>query len=158
AASPASVHTRGRTLRSTGGRDASSAAAAACSDSSRTLASAALQHFEVEARKRSHYLAARNYPAVAHPVLQKFIVNESGERPAVRRRQRIAQFDERVEASAGAIEILHAVEIVDRRLALPGQAGVDDERLLRLDERPRHRRAHFVTLVTAGELVQRAHL
>src|SRR4030095_12071470 len=76
AASPASVHTRGRTLRSTGGRDASSAAAAACTDSSRTLASAALQHFEVEARKRSDYLAARNYRAVDDRVIEKLVMNE----------------------------------------------------------------------------------
>src|ERR1044071_1412763 len=81
--SPASVQTRGRTLRSTGGREASSAAAAVSTDSSRTLASAALQHFEVEACKRGYYLAVLDDRAVGNRVIEVLVMHESSERPAL---------------------------------------------------------------------------
>src|SRR5262249_25528014 len=139
-------------------REASSAAAAVWTDSSRTLASAALQHFEVEACKRGHYLTVRYDRAVDDRIVEIFVMHESVERPALRQRQRVAQLDKRTERRAGSIQIWHAVVVVDRCGALPGQARIEHQRLLRLDERPRRRGAHFVALVTSGHFVQRAHL
>src|SRR5688572_14633447 len=81
--SPDSVQTRGRSLSSISGRDGSPAASTVCTDSSRTYARAALQHFEIEARKRSNYLAVGHERTVDDGMIERLVVHERAERPAL---------------------------------------------------------------------------
>ena len=72
-----SVHTRGPQLElDSAGATESSAAAAVCTDSSRIIASAALQHFELKARKRSDYLPVGDDRAVDDRVVEILVVHE----------------------------------------------------------------------------------